>query len=428
MSGLFFPQRLVLRINGSKYSPTVLDRIVSAGAEIRSYKTSSRMLKKLSGLDISAMHIQRLTQQIGEELQHQQDAQTERHRLGDLASEAVHEVEIACVESDGGRINTRDVDAGRGVHSAQWKEDKIAVLWRMTGEVSDSDPHPDLPCCFADIEHVTEMVRQIHGTGCNDNKPEQVPAVAEDLDETVQDSSSKPATWPPKRIFRTCIASMDDVYGFGPRVAAEAQRRGFYEARRQVYLGDGSGTNWTIQTLHFPHFTPVLDFVHAVCYLHEAAGAVTNSGAAQWEQYVEWATACWQGNAESVLNDLHTWQQTFGPLPDTDEKVPDNDPRAVLHRVQTYLQNNQERMKYPTYRKAGLPITSALVESCIKQFNWRVKSSDKFWNRPRGADAILHVRAAWLSDGEPLEKFIKSRPGNAYYHNGCKSPKATTKN
>lgn len=413
----------MLRIDGRGYSPTVLDRITTAGVEHRSFAMAARMLDKLSRLSISAMHVQRITRQIGDELRRQQDEQTERHRHRDLPTAAPQPVEIACVEADGGRINTREGEAGRGVHSAQWKEDKVAVLWRMTGQEFGSDPHPLLPRCFADREHVSQLVRQIHGTGCNADEPDSTSSVAEVPDEAAPDSASQPPAWPPKRIFRTCVASLDDVYDFGPRVAADAQRRAFYQAPRQVFVGDGGSSNWTIHKLHFPHFTPVLDFVHAVAYLHEAAGAVTNSGAAQWEQYVDWATVCWQGGVEQILKELEVWQQKLGP-PETGAEVPENDPRAVLHRVSTYLQNNRERMQYPSYRQTGLPVTSALVESCIKQFNWRVKSSDKFWTRTEGAEAILQARAAWLSDGEPLEKFITSRPGNAFYHGNSRSPKA----
>lgn len=416
----------MLRIDGRGYSATVLDRIVSAGVEHRSFETASRMLRKLSGLSISTMHVQRVTRKIGEELHAQQDDQTRRHRDRNLPSEAIQPVAIACVETDGGRVNTRDAEAGRGVSCPQWKEDKIAALWRMTGAAFSADPHPQLPRCFADHDHVTQMVRQIHGTGSNDGEPvSAVPPAVQDP--TAPPSTSPPPEWPPERVYRTCVATMDDVHGFGPRVAAEAQRRGFYQASRQVFLGDGGSANWTVHKLHFPHFTAVVDFVHAVAYLHEAAGAVTNSGGAHWEQYLEWATACWQGRVEQILTEIEQWRQKIGEIPETEERLPDTDPRAVLHRVSSYLRNNSARMHYPRYRQAGLPITSALVESCIKQFNWRVKSSDKFWTRTEGAEAILQVRAAWLSDGEPLEKFIHARPGNAFYHSREKSPKTPPK-
>jgi hypothetical protein len=72
------------------------------------------------------------------------------------------------------------------------------------------------------------------------------------------------------------------------------------------------------------------------------------------------------------------------------------DPRVVLARVRGYLRNNAERMKYPEYRKAGLPVTSSWVESLIKEINYRVKGTEKFWNED-GAERILAVRAAALS-------------------------------
>jgi hypothetical protein len=47
----------------------------------------------------------------------------------------------------------------------------------------------------------------------------------------------------------------------------------------------------------------------------------------------------------------------------------------------------------------GLPISSAPVESTIKQINRRVKGSEKFWLTD-GAEALLQLRAAQLSDDD----------------------------
>ena len=49
-------------------------------------------------------------------------------------------------------------------------------------------------------------------------------------------------------------------------------------------------------------------------------------------------------------------------------------------------------MKYPEYRRAGLPVSSSMIESLIKEINFRVKGTEKFWNRPEGAEQILQVR------------------------------------
>ena len=77
----------------------------------------------------------------------------------------------------------------------------------------------------------------------------------------------------------------------------------------------------------------------------------------------------------------------------------------------TYLENNQPRMKYPEYRHAGLPVTTAWMESLIKEMNYRVKGTEMFWNDPEGAKAILQLRAASLSDDERLVRHLRTRPG-----------------
>ena len=65
----------------------------------------------------------------------------------------------------------------------------------------------------------------------------------------------------------------------------------------------------------------------------------------------------------------------------------------------TYVTNNRERMNYPEYRRMGLPISSAPVESTIKQINRRVKGTEKFWLEG-GAEAMLQLRAAQLSQDD----------------------------
>ena len=42
------------------------------------------------------------------------------------------------------------------------------------------------------------------------------------------------------------------------------------------------------------------------------------------------------------------------------------------------------------------------MESLIKEMNYRVKGSEKFWNNPAGANHILAVKAAALSEDERL--------------------------
>ena len=46
------------------------------------------------------------------------------------------------------------------------------------------------------------------------------------------------------------------------------------------------------------------------------------------------------------------------------------------------------------------------MESLVKEMNCRVKGTEMFWNHPQGAEAILQVRAAALSDDDRLSKYL----------------------
>jgi hypothetical protein len=76
---------------------------------------------------------------------------------------------------------------------------------------------------------------------------------------------------------------------------------------------------------------------------------------------------------------------------------------VILAGAARYVENNLTRMDYPRYRKLGLPISSAPIESTIKQFNRRVKGTEKFWLKS-GVEAVLQVRAAYLSEDDRVER------------------------
>jgi hypothetical protein len=157
----------------------------------------------------------------------------------------------------------------------------------------------------------------------------------------------------------------------------------------------------------------IADFIHVLCYLFRAAWAVGSDEAERWRQFEVWMRACWQGQVAKVLAELQAWQERLGRAPPGGELAAE-EPRQVLEEVIGYLRNNQSRMDYPRYRREGLPVTSSLVESLVGEFNARVKGRDKYWNRCEGAEAILQVRAAALSEDERLGRYFAERPGNPY--------------
>ena len=226
------------------------------------------------------------------------------------------------------------------------------------------------------------------------------------------DRSAAAEPWSPRRWVRTCVASLTDSRSFGPLVAAEAQGRNFYAAGRRAFVADGQAYNWVIHHGYFPDFVPIVDLLHVVCYLFRAAQAVVAEGE-RWPLYREWLRACWRGRVAEVIAAMTDAQERLG-RPPPGAAVDATDPRRVVADALTYLRNNAARMDYPRYRREGLPTTSSLVESLVGEFNARVKGRSKFWNRPAGAEAILQVRAALLSEDGRWERYFAERPGSLY--------------
>jgi hypothetical protein len=416
---IFFPQRPDLGLEQSECSPTVIDKIVSANAEHKSAAKAKKMLWKLSDISVTEPIIHKLTAVIGMELQAHLQQQASAHSEQSLDPQYPEAPQVVAVAVDGGRTMTRE-KAGRGVHNQQWKETKAACFLTMSSTTSDKDPHPELPSCFANKKYVERLVRELHSvrtssqeTAKNSGDLAEIEEVLEQVleSETLSHQKRSKPAWRPKRLVRTCIASMANSDEFGPLVGGEAQRRGFYDAPRQAFLGDGLGWNWTLHKTHFSDFVAIVDFVHPLSYIYNAAQVIAPEN--PWSFYLKASTDCWQGRVADLLERLLAWQDAHPTV--VGEKLPDHDPREVVRSAVTYLTNNQQRMDYPAYRQAGLPVSTSMVESLIKEINYRVKGTEKFWNRPDGAEAILQVRAAALCDDDRLSEWIRNRPGCHFY-------------
>jgi len=417
----------VLKIDGHGYSSTILHRILHVVGVTSSFDTAAVALQVVGEIKISDRQINKLTSEMGGQMAAERDLCTQEYVEQPLPRQptvAEMSLDLAAVFCDGGRMRTREPDRGRGVHGPHWRETKNAAFHRMQSRSFDEDPQPELPDCFRNQAYVEKLVK---GLKClkndgfqEDSEAEPSPAVS---GETVGAPARQLAAWQPETLFRTCLSSLAASEEFGPMMASEADARGFFTARKRAFVGDGLGYNWSIQQRWFSNFVPIVDFVHAVEYVYGAAKAVHGNAVPRWQQYIAWVNACWRGQVSDVIAELHQWQRQLGP-PLEGQKIGD-DPRKIVHDTARYLTNNRSRMDYPGYRRSGLPVTSSLAESLVKQVSKRVKGTEKFWNDGPSGEAILQIRAAVISDGARLQNWICNRPISPFSPRCHCAPQAT---
>jgi hypothetical protein len=362
--------------------------------------------------------VQQLTDEVGTDLARQRDARADQRRRRQLKPRVGQTPAAVVVEIDGGRLRTRATGEGRGVHRAENKEDKIACLATLESAEHGADPQPQPPASFLQPRRVQRLVQQMAGQA---GEPSHDDPAAGPPAAPLPGAGAEPPSggviedepWAPKRRTRTCVASMAESRSFGPMVAGEAQARDFYAAGRRAFVADGLAYNWSIQEGYFPDFEPIVDLLHVLCYLYKAACGLGADEGSRWSLYEGWLRQCWQGRVAEVVAELSRYQQQVG-RPPPEEELPARDVRRVVAEGLSYLSNNAARMDYPRYRRLGLPTTSSLVESLVGDVNGRVKSKQKYWNRPGGAETILQVRAAYLSEDDRLHCYFAQRPGNPY--------------
>jgi hypothetical protein len=410
----------------------VQQKITYAGAVSRSFAEGSELLGRLADLSVPAKQVERVARRIGTERVAERDAEVAAYQALPLAEKfavpaGVTPPDLAVVMADGGRLQILDrtrpppgpqppgAGAAGGVAvvaeaeawdeekvpCGHWREDKVGLLLTMHSAVSASDPCPDVPLSFVDATRIPELVRDLSRQVKQAEDASAAAAEAAAADEAAREAS---AYRPPQVGQRKVLASRRTWSAFAPVVAAAAWAWGFQGAARKAFVGDGSANHWRLQRRFFGSFVPILDFIHALSYVYAAATA-GRSRAAGWACYRQWIQWVWQGQVRRVLLALEERRAELG-LPGQDE--PETSPRQVVARAETYLRNQQGKMQYDEYRRQGLPITSSLMESVVKQVNRRVKGTEKFWSE-EGAEAILQLRADQLCDDQPLEAFWQRR-------------------
>jgi hypothetical protein len=131
----------------------------------------------------------------------------------------------------------------------------------------------------------------------------------------------------------------------------------------------------------------VLDFYHAMEHLWAVARAWHGEGAAAQEWIDEQVKRLKEDQVGAVIAAVAGWETT---------KAADGDLRR---RTENYLRQHEHRMNYQTLKEAGFHIGSGVIEASGKSvIQARMKGAGMRWSE-RGAEAVLHLRAAFCSTG-----------------------------
>jgi hypothetical protein len=160
-----------------------------------------------------------------------------------------------------------------------------------------------------------------------------------------------------------------------------------------IVLMDGQETLWQAAWAFLPkelgEVTEILDLLHALGYLWEAAHVFHPKGSDAACGFAKaQARRMLQGEIGAVIQSLR-WLGTHHKLK--------GKRRETLARICGYFHNNIHRMAYDVYLENGFPIASGVIEgACRCVVKDRMERSGMRWVMS-GACAMLHMRSIHLS-------------------------------
>ena len=171
---------------------------------------------------------------------------------------------------------------------------------------------------------------------------------------------------------------------------------GMDSADRWIALSDGGAGLEAALRSSFPRVEAViLDFWHAAEHVHDFA-KVWDPGKAELGE--EWCRKMKKEGGQAMLETIRAL-----PTEGKDAAVQES------HReLKVYLENQQHRMDYPTYKQKGWQIGSGSVESACKGVvGQRLKGPGMRWGLA-GSDAVCHLRALLCSADNHWDAFWRT--------------------
>jgi len=147
-----------------------------------------------------------------------------------------------------------------------------------------------------------------------------------------------------------------------------------------VFLADGAPWFWDWLKEHYPQALQILDYYHCKEYLCEFAQKYFRKKKERKKWIKQQEDKLFEDQVEEVIKEIRA-------LP-----VKSLEHTAITKKILTYYENNQNRMRYGSYRKQGLLIGSGPIEAAHRNvIQKRLKLAGQRWSKS-GAQHIANIR------------------------------------
>lgn len=180
------------------------------------------------------------------------------------------------------------------------------------------------------------------------------------------------------------VAHLGDHAHFTQQVAARIGAK-----RKLIAIGDGARWIWEFWAEQYPQAVQILDLYHVLEKLGIWAGLLWGDSPGRLD---------WMALQQSRLETNGVGQVIEAVAQECCLGESHKQQQALL----TYLTNNESRMQYGTYLKAGYLLGSGAIESANREvIQQRLKRSGQRWT-PQGLQQVANLRVVYKSGREPL--------------------------
>jgi hypothetical protein len=327
------PRDEELDVQGTGFSPGVRRMMGHVGGN-EAFDAGRRDLEVLAGVTVSAKAVERISEEIGKEVELFSRVERASFISGKAVSLVSADKLYVCLDGTGVPVVGKETEGRQGKEKgsrARTREGKLGCVFTQTA--LDEKGHP---------------IRDEYST--------------------------------------TYVGAIETAEEFGWRLYGEALRRGLNRASKVILLGDGATWIWNLAEQHFPGAVQIVDLYHARQHLASLGNLLYGFATKKAKQ---WTTQrCRQldaGNIEKLTACLRRLR------PQRVELIED------VEKTVAYFVSNISRMRYRQFRKQGYFVGSGVVEAgCKTIMGQRLKQSGMHWT-VRGANAIIALRCCQQS-------------------------------